>query len=1070
MKKILLGILGMLVLILIVACVPDDDGGSTKYTVAFNVHGGTPIASIEVDADSLLAAPTAPTRDGFDFAGWYKESTYATPWNFETDTVTANVTLHAKWDEIVPIETYTITFDSKGGSAVDPVDVASNEFLALPENPTREGFIFSGWYINENYANPWNFTKDYATANTTLYARWKETTNHNQTFKILSIGNSFSEDAHRYLWNIAASYGIAPENIVIGNMYIGGAELIQHYNNSNTNAATYQYQLFKGPNRTTTNNVTLGQAIGSEVWDVITFQQASHHSGLVDRYSDHLVQLTRWVDALALNPNVKIGWHMTWAYQQTSNHSGFANYNNSQATMYEMILETTQEKVMTVPQVQTLIPSGTAIQNARTSYVGDRLTHDGYHLTDPLGRYIAGLTFFKAITGFELSVETVEFRPAGVSETDQLMAMEAVNNAYNEPFEVTQSTYDEEPEPEPIEVNGVEFEYDLVHGYWNDNATAVTNTGSNFDLGFTAVMPIPKALLPVGSEIVVQPGYQYRVIFLNKVGDGWQVVHRTTNFQVSYVEIDAAFWGSYQYIAFNVSKVPNVVISDLDEIKENFRLYHPEGTGEGHLDTELTWSLGTWIVDGEALADTNFAFASNPLTPAYFGEDYIVSVADGYKFAYVVLTFDDGYLVLSVSDYQDEDLLLDEAFKEDKELIAFIVTADDEETDLSDAIFEEIVSITPSYVPHVNQPLTFVQGFWNTNATQILTEDTAFNKNFIASNVLSKAYFMGASNLTVEAGYQVRVIFLTYDGYGGYRVVHRTDNLLGTQAMSEAFWGEYEYIAFNLSAAPNRDISLEIAEVADKLSFDYQLTYVQGFWNTSATQILTEDTAFNKNFIASNVVSRALIPAGTVLTLEAGYQVRIIFLSYDEEAGFRVLHRTDNFTVEAILTSAMYGNYQFIAFNLSTLPSRDISLEIEAVAAKMTLSPFADAIIEHVDQPLTFTQGFWADNARQITVEDTSFNKTFIASNVLSKAHFEEIVSLAIEAGYQVRVIFLSYEFNQYMVHQRTANLTGTVVMDESFWGNYQYVAFNISSTTANTDISGQIEEVAGKLVFNTAE
>lgn len=70
---------------------------------------------------------------------------------------------------------------------------------------------------------------------------------------------------------------------------------------------------------------------------------------------------------------------------------------------------------------------------------------DGYHLSDPFGRYIAGLMYFKSITGFDVSPLSIPFRPDGVSEEHQRLAMEVVNSAYLKPNEVTQSIFIEIP-------------------------------------------------------------------------------------------------------------------------------------------------------------------------------------------------------------------------------------------------------------------------------------------------------------------------------------------------------------------------------------------------------------------------------------------------------------------------------------------------------------------------------------------------------------------------------------------------------------------------------------------------
>ncbi|MCU0105516.1 DUF4886 domain-containing protein [Acholeplasma vituli] len=528
MRRFTYALVGLLMVLSLAACVtsPSDP---VKFTVAFESNGGLAIDSIEVEKDTLMAKPTDPTRDGYTFAGWFKESSLTTPWQFASDKVTGNIKLYAKWTPIpgkflvvfdsdfgtpyepvlvtagsvltepeTPVKegyifdgwytdlSYTtewdftdvvnnnltlyakwnlikpvVTFDTEGGSEVDSIVASRGRTIARPEDPVKAGFVFAGWFMDEAYENLFNFETEVVMEDITLYAKWASETNFNQTFKVLSIGNSFSEDAHRYLWSIAQSYGVAVENIVIANMYIGGAELALHVTNLTNDANAYTYQYYEGATMQTLNGVKLSQAIRAERWDVVTFQQASHFSGMAANYADHVETLTNFVLDNASNPNVQILWHMTWAYQQNSTHSGFNNYDKNQMTMYEAIVDATLKKITPLSQVMTVIPSGTAIQNARTSYLGDMLTRDGYHLSDPLGRYIAALMFFKSITGFTLNKETI-FRPTGVSALLQEMAIEAVNNAYMKPYEVTNSTFTTEPEPEPIPVNGVLYPFEFV--------------------------------------------------------------------------------------------------------------------------------------------------------------------------------------------------------------------------------------------------------------------------------------------------------------------------------------------------------------------------------------------------------------------------------------------------------------------------------------------------------------------------------------------------------------------------------------------------------------------------------
>ena len=133
---------------------------------------------------------------------------------------------------------------------------------------------------------------------------------------------------------------------------------------------------------------------------------------------------------------------MTWAYQGNSTHADFSKYGNNQMTMYSAIINTVKEKIKTNTSIDGILPCGTAIQNLRTSYLGDTLTRDGYHLSYTTGRFAAGLTWFRTLTG--LSIDELDFSNVAGLEfvaADWEMLKESVNNAYLNPYEVTQSQY-----------------------------------------------------------------------------------------------------------------------------------------------------------------------------------------------------------------------------------------------------------------------------------------------------------------------------------------------------------------------------------------------------------------------------------------------------------------------------------------------------------------------------------------------------------------------------------------------------------------------------------------------------
>ena len=137
-----------------------------KFIVTFDNEGTRTTAIID-DGDKLTA-PAAPTKEGYRFGGWYYDNNGGkAKWDFDTDTVTRAMTLTAKW-----VQTYTVAFDTNGGSAVAPVTVDAGSTATKPVDPTKSGYTFGGWYKDSTLQTPWDFANGTVTADTTLYAKW----------------------------------------------------------------------------------------------------------------------------------------------------------------------------------------------------------------------------------------------------------------------------------------------------------------------------------------------------------------------------------------------------------------------------------------------------------------------------------------------------------------------------------------------------------------------------------------------------------------------------------------------------------------------------------------------------------------------------------------------------------------------------------------------------------------------------------------------------------------------------------------------------------------------------------
>ncbi len=408
--------------------------------------------------------------------------------------------------------------------------------------------------------------------------------------KILCIGNSFSVDSMEYVYQVAEAAGV--EEIVLGNLYIGGCSLATHLSNATNDNGAYTYYKNTSGTWSSTGGYKISTAVQSDDWDFISLQQVSGYSGVSDSYGD-LEALINIVEPL--NPSARLVWHMTWAYQSDSSHGDFSKYDKDQMTMYNAIVNAVQANVVTNEKIEIIIPAGTAIQNVRTSYVGDTLTRDGYHLTTDYGRYIGSLTFVHALTG--LSIDNMTYAPSGVTENRILVAVEAVNNAVLKPFEVTTSSYVTEPEVETPDTPVVDGTVVIPDGYrqltmeemcwqessyWNGSSFNHNSSDSFHNKYYGTAKSFTEEDIPIGSIIILKQGesWQYRP-------DGWSGT-RPGNVTDERVVVDETWWGSFTYRGFNLSKTTGETINTMtpEEIYQILVILVPVSTTEDDGTTE----------------------------------------------------------------------------------------------------------------------------------------------------------------------------------------------------------------------------------------------------------------------------------------------------------------------------------------------------------------------------------------------------------------------------------------------------------------------------------------------------
>ena len=396
---------------------------------------------------------------------------------------------------------------------------------------------------------------------------------------VLFIGNSYSDDTIDLSYNVAKSLGIG--NIDIATLYYPGCTINQHLDFLNTNPRCYIFRYFdESGNLNYPTNIgtgvpltTMEEGIKFKDWDFIILQQGSRESGLPGTYGN-INSLISYVRSKATNPHVRLAFNMTWAYAAGSSNYGFANYGNDQQTMYNGIINSVKTQVVPNKNFVAVIPNGTAVQNARTSSVGDTLTRDGAdHLTYGLGRYIAALTFIRTITGIDIS--DVAYAPSGLTQTNIRIAKESVNNAIASPYAVTQSVY--APADESNIVGKTEKTIAFTQGYYNSADTAGNHyaliTWASNSPQYFATAKFTKADLPVGSVIYIASGWQYRP-------EGWVngagVSPRQDNVTTKYVVVTEEWWGDYTERAFNISTTGLASLAGRnDEIPGIFKIYLP---------------------------------------------------------------------------------------------------------------------------------------------------------------------------------------------------------------------------------------------------------------------------------------------------------------------------------------------------------------------------------------------------------------------------------------------------------------------------------------------------------------
>lgn len=424
------------------------------------------------------------------------------------------------------------------------------------------------------------------------------------TIRVLAIGNSFSTDCMQYLWQMLREAGY--DEVILGNLYYGGCSLEEHLKFAKEDSPSYKYYKNTTGTWNSTANCKFSSALADEKWDCISFQQTSKTCGIAATYGKTLTDLVDIV-ASKVAPETKFMWNMTWAYQSDSTHTSFPRYERNQMLMYNMIVDCVKTEVMKDSRFSVIIPAGTAIQNARTSFMGDKLTRDGYHMDYNIGRYIVGLCWCSAISG--VSPDRITYNPSTQKINADMIraAKEAVANSISEPFAVTQSTVTSGEMPggtvidpsvilDPADffeadkvvaaANGadlakyslLEWDY-LENSYWNCTSKAGTTTPASsagtYHQNVCSKEKYSITDIPVGTVFICDSDWQYRLeIYTSK--DEKYTGTRPSMITAQFFALTDSFLNGCRYIAWNISSSPKSDISAIyAQAAAHLRIYVP---------------------------------------------------------------------------------------------------------------------------------------------------------------------------------------------------------------------------------------------------------------------------------------------------------------------------------------------------------------------------------------------------------------------------------------------------------------------------------------------------------------
>lgn len=283
--------------------------------------------------------------------------------------------------------------------------------------------------------------------------------------RILGVGNSYTEDTYWQLYDVAKMLGF--EHVEIYICMISACTITRHIFTIEQQAASYTLHVNTNGIWKTTKNVKLQDVAAIGGWDFVSMQELSSSAGDPISLGD-AARLGALLKSLC--PDAELVWNMTWAYPNEYSTPEFISlYHRDSTYMYKSIIQTTQDLIIPLSCVDRIIPNGTAIQNARETYLGDSHTllfRDKLHLSMYEGRTIAAMNTLATLTGVDIAPLEKKLKNSEFAQA----AVEAVKNAQVNPWSVTKSMYPSQQAEQRAAESAEKMRYIIQTKDYDDNA------------------------------------------------------------------------------------------------------------------------------------------------------------------------------------------------------------------------------------------------------------------------------------------------------------------------------------------------------------------------------------------------------------------------------------------------------------------------------------------------------------------------------------------------------------------------------------------------------------------------